>query len=165
MEMEAGHMAEADGFLMRGDTVAAAKAMGDAIKQETEWDRELALIVRITEIYEEERRTGEAHTVLDGMETVDAAVRHFVWVKLLLRRLEFGLPKEHWQELYHYCKERQVSETMLSSILRTNIIRKEETFRRLIEMYEKNEGKRSKNALFFRGLLRELGGVEKQDGK
>lgn len=149
----------------RGDTVGAAKAMGEALKKETCWDRELAFASRLIDIYEEEKHEREEHTVLDGAENVDKAVNLFVWTKLLLRRLEFGLPEKYWQELYSYCKERQISATMLSSILRANIICKELTCKRLIALYEKNEGKQSRQVIYFNGLLQEFGEVAKYDGK
>lgn len=157
--------AEVNACLQRGDNVAAAEAMREILKKETQWNRELVFVKRITDIYEEERRAGEEHTVLDSARNVDEAANHFVWVKLLLRRLEFGLPKEHWQELYRYCKEQQVSMTMLYSLLRINIICKEETCRRLVALYEKNEGKQSACVHYFEGLLREFGEVGRQDGK
>lgn len=151
--------AEVNACLQRGDSAAAAEAMREVLKKETQWNRELAFVKRITDIYEEERRAREEYTVLDSARNVDEAASHFVWVKLLLRRLEFGIPKEHWQELYCYCTKQLVSMTMLYSILRVNIIRKEETCRRLIALYEKNEGKQSAYVHYLGGLLRQFGEV------
>lgn len=156
---------DVDACLRRQDTAGAAKAMREALKKETRWNRELAFANRLTGIYEEERRAGEAHTVLDDAGNLDEAVSHFVWVKLLLRRLEFGLAEEYWQEMYRYCEERQVSVTMLSSILKINIIHREETCKRLIALYKKNEGKQSGRVRDFHKLLREFGEAGKQDGR
>lgn len=166
MEKARDWKADVDMYLRRQDTVAAAEAMGEALKKETRWeDREHAFAGRLLGIYEEERRAGEEHTVLDEAGNIDEAISHFVWVKLLLRRLEFGLPEEYWQEMYHYCEERQVSVTMLSSILKINVIHREETCKHLISLYEKNEGKQSGRARDFQGLLREFGEAGKQDGR
>lgn len=165
MEKELDWKADADACLRRQDTVGAAEAMGEALEKETQWNRELAFANRIISIYQEEVRAGEEHTVLNDAGNVDEAISHFVWVKLLLRRLEFGLPEEYWQEMYRYCEERRVSATMLSSILKINIIHEEETCRRLIALYEKNEGTQSERMRDFQGLLREFGEAGKQDGK
>ena len=122
MGREQNWKTDADVCLRRGDSSAAAEVIGEVLKKETQWrERELVFAGRLIGIYEEERRVGEEHTVLDNVENLDEAVERFVWVKLLFRRLEFGLKEKYWQELYCYCKERQVSVTMLSSILRINI--------------------------------------------
>lgn len=163
MEKVQNWKADADACLRQGDISAAIEEMKKALEKEKAWEREPAFVSRLIDIYWEERRAGETHTVFDGVKNVDEAVGHFVWTKLLLRRLEFGLPKEYWQELYGYCAERQVSATMLHSVLCVNIIQQEETCRRLISLYEENEGKQSERAHYFGRLLQELDEAGKQD--
>ena len=166
MERGQNWKADADVCLRRGDSCAAAEVIGKILKKETQWKgRELAFAGRLIDIYEKERRMGEEHTVLDNVENLDEAVNRFVWVKLLFRRLEFGLPEEYWQELYLYCKEWKVSLTMLSSILQINIIQKEKTCKRLIVLYEKNEGKQSRQVRYLERFLQELDEVETYDDK
>lgn len=156
MEKVQNWKADADTCLRQGDISAAISRMKEALEIEEAWEREFAFISRLIDIYGEERRAGETHTVFDGVKNVDEAVGHFVWTKLLLRRLEFGLPKEYRQELYSYCTKRQVSATMLHSVLCVNIIQQEETCRRLISLYEENEGKQSERARYFGRLLQEF---------
>lgn len=166
MEREQNWKADVDAYLRRKDSSAAAAALGKILKKETRRrTREAALASRLLGIYEEERRAGEKYTVLDGTAAVDEAVSRFTWVKLLLRRLEFDLPKEHWQELYRYCEEQHISVTMLASILRANITCREETCRRLAALYEKNEGEQPGRARYFDVLFRELSRRGEQDGK
>ena len=54
---------------------------------------------------------------------------------------------------------------MLSSILQINIIQKEKTCKRLIVLYEKNEGKQSRQVRYLERFLQELDEVETYDDK
>ena len=44
-------------------------------------------------------------------------------LRLLVRRLEFGLPRESWQELYGRCAKRQILEAELFSIIKAHWVK------------------------------------------
>lgn len=66
-------------------------------------------------------------------------------MRLLVRRLEFDLPRESWQELYERCAKRQISETELFSIIKAHTFDPEDVCKKLISLWKEHEGTQSES--------------------
>lgn len=88
-------------------------------------------------------------------------------LRLLVRRLEFGLPRESWQELYERCAERQISETELVSIIKAHAFHPEDVCGKLVSLWKGNEGTRSESVqeLWRLGIgLKKAAEIGEKDG-
>ncbi len=66
-------------------------------------------------------------------------------LRLLVRRLEFGLPRESWQELYERCARRQIPEAELFSIIKAHAFNPEDVCKKLISLWKEHEGTQSES--------------------
>lgn len=89
-------------------------------------------------------------------------------VRLLVRRLEFDLPRESWQELYGYCAKRQISGAELFSIIKAHSFHPEDVCKKLISLWKEHEGTQSESVQeFWRlgiGIKKAMAAVGKKDG-
>lgn len=66
-------------------------------------------------------------------------------LRLLVRRLEFDLPRESWQELYEFCAKRQTPEAELFSIIKAHAFHPEDVCRKLVSLWKEREGTQSES--------------------
>lgn len=126
----------------------------DALNSVQEWNEKLIILNRLVKIFRTEVENGAEYTVFDISTDIDKLAEHFTSVKLMLRRLEFDLPKESIKEFYNYCEKNNVSVYMLSSIVLINIFYKEKVCEGLIHLYIDEKGKQSGEAEYFASLLK-----------
>lgn len=113
----------------------------------------MVIMERLIQIFHAEVEHDTEVTVFDDSINMEQLAKHFVIVKLLIRRLEFDLPKEYQKEFYDYCQKYKVSEYFLVSILLTNVFERGKVCRRLIKLFEDAEGKNSWMGRYFRQTL------------
>ncbi len=101
--------------------------MSGDIKKAKEWlkgistgkiSKELMVLKVLMRVYEAETENNVSYTIFDYSLDLDVLYRHFVKIKLLVRRLEFDFPYELMDELYVYCKTNHVSYYFIGIILR-----------------------------------------------
>lgn len=138
--------------------------LAEAERYLDEWqdDNAKTIILKILfRVFHMELACGEEKTVFDYSVQTDELVKHYIKVKLLLRRLEFDLPKEHQQELRSYCRQCFVSKDFLTVIVLTNIFDQAGVCRRLIRIFASGDEKDRQMAEYFRSLLLHI----RQQGK
>lgn len=118
-------------WLNQGEILKAEQALG-SVRQ---MDAELLILNTLLQVFRVEAEQDIAYTVFDVSVDIHALARHFIKVKLLLRRLEFELPQVYQNELYLYCTKKHVSEYLLVSILLTNILHRKQVCRKLVGMF------------------------------
>lgn len=132
------------------------------LKKEKKWTVDLTILQCLINVFHNEVRFEESFTIFDYSLELNELKRHFVKVKLLLRRLEFDLPMVDQMELYDYCTETAVSKYLISHIIRNNIFFQEKVCIRVIDIYSKKEGMDSEKTKYFISLLQSL--KEKEHG-
>lgn len=89
-------------------------------------------------------------------------------MRLLVRRLEFGLPRESWKELYEFCVKRQMPEDELFSIIKAHTFNPEDVCKKLISLWKEHEGTRSEPVQkLWRlgiGIKKEMSAAGEKDG-
>lgn len=95
-------------------------------------------------------------TIFDRSQDLADILDHYVRVKYYMRRLEFGLPEEYWQEVYDYFVQSSVSNYMIYLILQENILNKKVFCDNLARMFAKQEGETSIRARLYAGLGQDL---------
>ncbi len=95
-------------------------------------------------------------TVFDASQDMSDIAEHYVRLKYYMRRLEFGLPEEYWQEVYDYVIQSGVSNFMIYMFLEENIFNKKVFCDNLARMFAKQEGETSMRARLYAGLGEEL---------
>ena len=120
------------------------------------WTKNLVVLSCLVKVFHIEVENNVEFTVFDYSVKLDELSEHYIRIKLLLRRIEFDLPLQEQEELFTYCCEKQVSVYLLSFILMTNIFHKAKVCRKLIQLFEKEEGKESQRAQYFRQILPDL---------
>lgn len=103
-------------------------------------------------IFRRELEKNVSSTVFDVSLDADELMKHFIRVKLYLRRLEFGLPEQTWLEFYDYCRQTGVSDYMILYLLQNNIFFREECCQNLSYLFAKMEGVDSMRARLYREL-------------
>ena len=98
------------------------------------------MLVTLLRAYHREVEKGVSPTVFDVFEDMDELTGHYIRLKYYMRRLEFGLPQEYWQEIYEYCMQTKVSDYLIFQILSNNIFYKEEMCRNLSTLFVLIEG-------------------------
>lgn len=109
-----------------------------------------------------EQERGEEKTVFDYSTQVDELVKHYIKLKLLLRRLEFNLPEEKQQELRGYCRQCFVSKDLLTVIVLTNIFEPARVCRRLVRIFASGDEADRQTAEYFRSVLLHVRQQEKE---
>lgn len=81
-------------------------------------------------------------------------IKHFIRLKLLLRRLEYSMPDE--EEFFVYCEQNNVSVYFVKELIQKNIFNPQKVCRKLIEKYGSAEWKDEKKQEFYGELLEQL---------
>lgn len=95
-------------------------------------------------------------TVFDRSQDMSDIEGHYVRLKYYMRRLDFGLPEEYWQEVYDYIVQNGVSNFMIYLFLKENIFNKKVFCENLAQMFAKQEGETSRRARLYAGLAEDL---------
>ncbi len=110
------------------------------------------MLVTLLRAYHREIEKGVSPTVFDVFQDMDELTGHYIRLKYYMRRLEFGLPQEYWQEIYEYCMQTKVSDYLIFQILSNNIFFKEELCRNLSTLFVLIEGADSIRARVYTQL-------------
>ncbi len=137
-------------LIWQGEVLAAEKLL---MQLDKEWRGKAGNILLILiGIFRREVEKNVPVTVFDVSQNPDELVAHYIRVKYYLRRLEFGLPMQYWNEAYEYCKKTGVSDYLILHILRNNIFYKKELCRNLSQLFAKEEGAGSMRANLYAQL-------------
>lgn len=131
--------------LHEGEILKAEKILADS----KDMDKDMVVIDILISIFHEEVDNGSINTVFDYSVDMDMLVKHFVRLKLMLRRIEFDLPCEYQNEVYEYCIKNKVSECLLSSIIFNNIYDRQKVCKKLLQMYEKYDDAGNKEIINY----------------
>lgn len=121
----------------------------DILSKQQEWNSNLMILNVLIQVFHKEVENNIQPAIFDYSLEFDELVKHFVHLKLLIRRLEFDLPLEYQNELYDYCVQTGVSEILILFILQNNVFFKVKTCKQIANIFENFEGKDSPYALFF----------------
>lgn len=116
-------------------------------------DADLLVLMILIQIFYREEKEKIRDTVFSISLEIDTLVKHFVKLKLLLRRLDFDLPVEFQEEVYSYCIEHGVSRCLLAYILINNIFNQKKVCKQIIAMFPEQ-------AAYFREIYQYLEGKE-----
>lgn len=116
-------------------------------------DADLLVLMILIQIFYREEKEKIRDTVFSASLEIDTLVKHFIKLKLLLRRLEFDLPKKFQKEVYSYCIEHNVSRCLLAHILINNIFNQKKVCKQIIAMFPEQ-------AAYFREIYQYLEGKE-----
>ena len=128
----------------------------DILSKQKKWNSNLLILNTLIQVFHKEVEHNIQPAVFDYSLELDELAKHFVRLKLLIRRLEFDLPLEYQNELYDYCTQTGVSVFLILSILQNNIFFKEKTCKQIARVFEDAEGEHSPYALFFRAISMNL---------
>lgn len=128
----------------------------EILAKQTNWTANLMILNILIQVFHKEVENNIQPAVFDYSLDFDELVKHFIHLKLLIRRLEFDLPSEYQNELYEYCVQTGVSVCLILSILHNNIFFKTKTCRQIARVFEDAEGEHSPYAVFFRTLSMNL---------
>lgn len=145
--------------LMReGEILEAEKLLSQLDKNWRGKDGSIFFI--LIRVFRREVEKGVRQTVFDLSQDPDDLVRHFIRLKLYLRRVEFGLPELYQHEVYEYCVQTGVSDHLIFQILQNNIFYKEQFCRNLAQLFEREEGAGSMRAELYNQLAESEGKKE-----
>ena len=120
------------------------------------WTASLVILKCLLRVFRTEVENEEHDSIFDYSVDLDMLKKHFVKIKLLLRRLDFDLTWDEQMEFYDYCTQTKVSKYLVASIVLNNMVYKEKVCARLIQIYSEKEGDHSEKAQYFEGVLRDL---------
>lgn len=121
--------------------------------------KNMCIIKQLTEIYKTEKKSGR-NTILDYSTDTNQLIQHYIQLKLLLRRMDFDMPKKYMTEIYDYIKTNQVSESAIVYIILRNMLDKKKVCTSLIAMYQNFEGKDSPKVQFYQKILQ---GIQRRE--
>lgn len=119
--------------LYEGEFIVAEQTLRSVKK----YNSKLAMVYRIFEIFKMEVKSDCLYTVFDYSLDVYELERHFMQVKLMLRRLEYDVAEETWTQIYQYIVKNQVSGCFLTSIISTDMFDKKNATKNLLELLRK----------------------------
>ncbi len=142
----------------------------EGVRRELTWvgeiggfSKEFIMIDIILQIYSREREYDYHPTVLDYSRDMDILLSHFIRLKLLLRRLDFDLPKECQEEIYEYCRQTRVSNIFLMWLVNSNMFNPKKVAERLSSIFIEAEGENSYRGILFREVVGQM--EECKDGR
>lgn len=118
-------------FLRQGEILKAEQVLHCMYKK----DANLLILDVLIRVFHIEIMQDAECTVFDDTVDIQQLSKHFILLKLLVRRLEFDLPKESQEELRTYCGRHHVSEYLLAAILLTNIFHRKQVCQKMIAMF------------------------------
>ena len=124
----------------------------EILSNQKEWSSNLIILNLLIQVFRREVKNNIAPTIFDYSLELDELTKHFIHLKLLIRRIEFDLPTEYQQEFYNYCINTGSSIFLILSIIQNNIFGKEKTCRQIAHIFENAEGNDSEQAVFFHAV-------------
>lgn len=110
------------------------------------------ILVILMRSYHRAMEKGNLSTVFDVFKEATDLTEYYIRLKYYMRRLEFGLPEEYWQEVYDYCIRTRTTDYLLFDILERNIFYREECCRNLSRMFAQRDGADSLRARLYAQL-------------
>ena len=111
----------------------------------SKYDKKLIILKILLFIFHQEINAGANFTVFDYSLDFDELAEHYVETKLLMRRLEFGLPQFYIDDFYHYIINTCVSDIYITYIIKNNIFHKKRVCQQLSSLFNShNEAERGK---------------------
>ncbi len=107
------------------------------------------ILLSLIQVFQAEAERGVAPTVFDLTQDADGLMSHYEHLKLYLRRLEFSLPAECWQEIYDYIMQTSVSDYLIFQIFQEHVFYKKEFCLNMARLFEMYEGKQSIRAALY----------------
>ena len=123
--------AQIQAFLRQGEILKAERVLHSLQRK----DASLLILDVLIRVFHIEAMQEAEYTVFDDSVDIQVLSKHFITLKLLVRRLEFGLPQEDQDELLRYCRLHHVSEYLLAAILLTNIFHRKRVCRKMMAMF------------------------------
>lgn len=137
-------------LIVQGEILAAEQLL---LQLDDKWrGKDGNILLILIGVFRREVEKNVSPTIFDVSQKPDELIKHYIRLKLYLRRLEFGLPEPYQIETYEYCKSKGVSDYLILHILRNNIFYKEEFCRNLSQLFVRQEGMGSMRAMLYAQL-------------
>lgn len=150
-----GAYREALGRLMKEGEILRVEQLLESMPAEWYGKTECILSACIR-VFRQEVENDVSTTVFDMSQDLSDIEAHYVRLKYYMRRLDFGLPEEYWQEVYDYVVQGDVSDFMICLYLKENIYNKKEFCGNLARMFAKQEGENSIRARLYADMRETL---------
>ena len=149
MEHTLQHMQE---LLHQGEILQ----LKEELSHVTNWTKELCVLAVMTDVFCNEVENNIQNSVFDYSVEIDELTKHFVQLKLYLRRLDFDLSLEKQLEVYEYLQQTNTSVFLLFYYLNKNVFYPQKVARRLSDIFLKKEGSNSEWYVLFAKLAEQL---------
>lgn len=116
---------------------------------------ELVMARELLKVYDEEIEAGCKHTILENFSSLSQWKEQYIQLKLLLRRLEYDLPDT--EDFFACICRRQYSVYFIGHLVKTNLFHPKKVSMRLVQEFEKQNGRDCSEAVYFRKMEEELG--------
>ena len=149
MEYTLQHMQE----LLRQGEILQLK---EDLSHVTNWTKELCVLAIMTDVFCNEVENNIQNSVFDYSIDINELTKHFIQLKLYLRRLDFDLSIEDQLKIYEYLKQTNTSDFLLFYYLNMNAFYPQKVARKLSDIFLKKEGSNSKRSFLFAKLAEQL---------
>lgn len=137
-------------LIRRGEILLAEQII---LQLDKEWrGKEGNILVFLMRSYHRAQERGSSLAIFDMFNDAEEMTEYYVRLKYYMRRLEFGLPEEYWQEIYDYFIQTGTTDDLIFDILIHNIFYREECCRNLSRMFAASEGVDSVRARIYAQL-------------
>lgn len=134
-------------FLQDNDIEGIHRVLDESEKK----SKKMVMMQQVLNILHMEEKQKEHSTILSKTQDMEEVLQQYVQMKLLLRRLDFGLAEE--AEIYAYIQKYRVSDSMIVYLVLRNMFHKQQVVLRLIVLFERAEGRDSKRAQYYKRIL------------
>lgn len=139
-------------LLSQGDV----QQIKEALSHVTDWTKELCVFAIMFDVFCNEAESNIPNSVFDYSLDINELTRHFIQLKLYLRRLDFDLPIENELEIYDYLQETNTSDFMLAYYLNHTIFYPQKVSQKLSDIFLLKEGDQSERACLYACLAEKL---------
>ena len=87
-------------------------------------DKNLAIIVSLIPVYEQEKAMGQ-RTILEKAASIEDLIMRYMKLKFYLQRIDHDVIRDTMGEFYRFFSENQISSNELSAVINYNVIHKE----------------------------------------
>lgn len=130
--------------------------LSEALSNVTNWTKELYVLAVMFDVFCDEAENNVQDSVFDYSTNIDTLTKHFIQLKLYLRRLDFDLPVENQLEIYEYIQRTNTSDFLLTYYLKNNIFYPQKVAKKLSDIFLQKESRHSKRAIIFAKLAEQL---------
>ena len=128
----------------------------EKLNQNKQWSEELFILNQCLKIFKLEVEQEEKITIFDYSLDIEKLKKHFCYVKLLLRRFEFGLAEELQKAAYQYFLDNEVSNSMLLFFMNHNLFYRRQFSLNMAKTASLIEGESSPRAILFGKIAEQL---------